>query len=716
MRIVLVAVACVVFAGCTFGAKTCTASSDCGGDECVSGFCVAPSDSGMGGGSGGGTGGGGTGGGGGGTGGGGAGGGGGGVDRCAGVVCPVGYLCSSANGDCLLHVTSLKVLSPDGGVTNDAGVVLHARLSADASVSLPTSLEYQVDNGALQTLMQSTVGEYEKVVSLADGPHTIQVLAAFADAGFSDSATVNVDTRGPDLSATLPSVVQQRDEIFTLQLVSTEPVQMASVDVRLNGTRLVAASGACATNAGCWTVDLSLPTLDALTGNFTLTATAADLVGNSKASTLGMVSVTRKRWEVVVTGSEEIRGAPAVGIDGTLFLGSRATDQAGSLWAINVDGGVKTSITALGAVLSLATETSIDAGLVYYTSNDSSGGQLGARLASDLTRPPGVLVATTGNTNSPTYSALALVAKSPSEVGAIAAFNAASLASRVVIYGSASAPDAVPGVSGSTFDFAPVPASVPVASNIVVRGSEAYFLTALAGSGLNWHPVTGLNATLAAGTAVALETGGNDCCLVGQAVLGNGSLIGGTTVGARKLYTAPPAMSGTLGVVVDNGVPAVASSSVAFVGRGNDLFRFNPSSLSGAGVALKSGVGVIRTSPVLAKARVGQTSGLGYAVTSLGNLVVFAQDGSADSALDWGSVFTSSSTVYAHPTLDCNRRAGAATSTTGILYVVNSGRVSAIVVDSPSLLDTAGAWPKYQRTAGNAGNTDARFALNPGCP
>jgi hypothetical protein len=74
--------------------------------------------------------------------------------------------------------------------------------------------------------------------------------------------------------------------------------------------------------------------------------------------------------------------------------------------------------------------------------------------------------------------------------------------------------------------------------------------------------------------------------------------------------------------------------------------------------------------------------------------------------------------VYAHPTLDCNRRLGAATTTTGVLYVAASnGWVSAIIVDSPKLLDTTGAWPKFQRTAGNSGNSDAqRFELNPGCP
>jgi hypothetical protein len=286
------------------------------------------------------------------------------------------------------------------------------------------------------------------------------------------------------------------------------------------------------------------------------------------------------------------------------------------------------------------------------------------------------------------------------------------------VYGSTSAPEAV-GTTGNTFDFAAVPNPLDVADNIVINGTEAYLLTRNVGTGMNWQPITGVAGTPVAGTAQAVETGGNDCCLAGQAVVGTGSLIGGTTL-ARKLYTVSgaPAASGTLGVTaVDNGVPVLASASVAFVGRGSDLVRFNPSMLNSSGVAVKSGSGAIRAAPVLGKARPGQAVGLGYAVNSTGNLFVFAQDGSTNSATDWGAIFVGAPTIYAHPTLDCNRRVGAATATTGILYVASStGKVAAIVVDSPVLLDTVGAWPKYQRTAGNAGNTDTRFPFNPGCP
>jgi hypothetical protein len=67
--------------------------------------------------------------------------------------------------------------------------------------------------------------------------------------------------------------------------------------------------------------------------------------------------------------------------------------------------------------------------------------------------------------------------------------------------------------------------------------------------------------------------------------------------------------------------------------------------------------------------------------------------------------------VIAHPTLDCSRNGS---PTTGTLYVVSArGDVVAVIVDS-TRLDDSMPWPKWQRTAGNSGNTT--FPLNPGCP
>lgn len=701
MRALLLVIGCVAFVGCTFGANTCDDMGGCeAGAVCQAGFCVAPA-------TGAGTGGGSTGGGGGGGGalGGGGGGGGGTANLCDGVVCPAGYSCEKSTGACLLRVTGLVIVSPNSGRTNDAGVLLLARLTADASVTLPPSIRYELNDGGSQTL-DLAGDDYAQLLTLADGRHTLRVIAEFTDAGFSASVDVSVDTDGPTVMATLPTSVQQRDEVFPLNLTTSEPIELSSVEVRLAGVRLDAATGACVANAGCWVVDMSVPALDAMTGSFAVSATATDLAGNTKVTALGSVGVTRKRWESEIT-TQELRAAPAIGRDGTIYIGARGSALTGTLLALNpTDGGVKNSAALLGAIQSVATAVSNDAGLVYFTSNDATGGQVGSRSAEDLSLPSGIRPATSGNGVTPTYSALGLVEKSATEVGAIAVFNTEVSAGRVVIYGSSSAP-AGDNAVGSAFDFAPVPTPASVANNIVVDGSAAYLITTLSGTGLNWQPISNVTGNPTAGVAVPLETGGRDCCLSGQAFLSGSSLVGGTTVGSRQLYlvSAASMTRGDLGVAADYGTPVVSAIGDAFVGRGtNELVRFNPSMLGSTGVVLKSGAGIIRTSPVLGRARTGQAVGLGYAVNSTGTLFAFAQDGSAGSASDWGSAFVGGSTVYAHPTLDCNRRIGAATARTGVLYVVGSTKVSAIVVDSPRLLDTVGSWPKYQRTAGNAGN------------
>ncbi len=730
MRAWWVAVIAVAFSGCDFGVKHCALDTDCdNGGVCSSGgYCLTLADAGtggsMGGGGGGVTGGGGAPGGGGGSPGGGLGGGT--ANPCEGVTCLEGYQCEPSTGSCTLRVTGLVIDEPMGTLTNDAGVLVTARLTTTATVQLPRSIALVVDTGLPQDVSLGS-SAYSTVIQLSEGTHTLHLSATLADAGFTASKSITVDTVGPTMIAALPTAPQQRDEVLTLVLDASEDVQLGTIDVRMNGVRLVAPTTTCNSRGGCWTMDMSAPALDGMTGNFTVTAKATDLAGNERTTMLGTVGVTRKRWEVQPTMTETLRAAPAVGPDGTVFVGSmNGANTGGTLFALNPsDGGVLKTDATLGAIQSLATSVSNDAGLVYYTAN-SSAGKVGARLASDVTLSA-TQSAVGGNGTSPTYSALGLVAKTGTEVGAIAAFNvdpSSSAASRLQVYWSSAGNEPLGAVvsNPTAFEFALVPDSVSSANNIVVNGTEAYLLTRPAGVGLYRQTIQTVNGTPTLGTALNIATTGSGTYASGQLLVGGESLIGGM-VGLQDFYrVGAGVVPGNLTVGADNGLAAAVSPTLAFVGRGSDLVSFNPTSLGLPGVALKSAAGTIRTSPVLGKARVGQAMGLGYAVNSAGKLFVFAQDGSAaaaNSASDWLNVFaTGSNPVYAHPTLDCNRRAGAATSSTGILYVASgSGKVVAIVVDSPSLLDTSGAWPKYQRTAGNAGNTDnARFPLNPGCP
>ncbi|MBL8910495.1 MAG: PQQ-binding-like beta-propeller repeat protein [Archangium sp.] len=175
-------------------------------------------------------------------------------------------------------------------------------------------------------------------------------------------------------------------------------------------------------------------------------------------------------------------------------------------------------------------------------------------------------------------------------------------------------------------------------------------------------------------------------------------------------------VQGNLGVNNDKGVPALASASEGYVGRGDALVRFSPAALD-AGTAITQVTGdVVRTSPVLGAQRMGASTREAYAVSQAGTLIAFSHGGSSSTLLWRTPVTLPGENVNTHPTLDCNRSRPA--SGTGILYFGSStGFVYAVVVDSPKLFEGNGAWPKYQRTAGNAGNADMTFPVNwPGCP
>lgn len=722
----------VVMSGCNFGAKTCVTSADCVSPAtCQMGFCTYASDAavtggGVGGGSGGGSGGGGgiTGGGGGVSGGGGVtgGGAGGGAAYCdAGLSCAPYEECvaSASGGACAPSDIALSWVSPNNnGLTRGpANPSFNAVVFVDAG-SMPMVVPvFQEDGGFMADLMFAGNGSYSGNVTLA-GPDGAKVLiagwVASSASGHTARQTVTWDETAPMVAVSFDAGAAQRDDLRRLGLSSTEP--LGSATVTLGGVVMGPDDAGCGANAGCWVVDFSLPPLDSMSGSFTLVVTALDAVGNTRIVDAGTVAVSRRRWEVQPT-VQAIRAAPAIGFDGTIYVAA-AADVTSSLYALDPSDGGTLRSTPLGIAHSLALARNNGTEHVYFSAEDGTGGKVGALVASTFAAP--VQPAVRGNGAGPTYAAIALVGKPSLEVGAVGVFNAMGGSSRVAVYSPVNGAEAVNAVDGGgTFNFAPV-SSVGSATNIIVNSSttEAWLLTSppMPG-GLYWNSVGNILATPTQGVQRQLEVPGNDCCLDGQAFVNSASLVTGQTASARKVYAvnASSQTTGDLGMPVNNAVPAVADGSTAFMGRGSLLVRFNPSMLSTAATTLSSGVNV-RTSPVLGKAGPRQTVGMGYALTDSGGVLAFALD--ANSAVAWGNAFASSVSVYAHSTLDCNRRPGAATTTTGILYVAtSSGRVAAIIVDSPKLLDTAGAWPKFQRTAANAGNTDnTRFPFNPGCP
>jgi hypothetical protein len=399
----------------------------------------------------------------------------------------------------------------------------------------------------------------------------------------------------------------------------------------------------------------------------------------------------------------------AIAPDGKLFVGTvNVATTSGKLLGLSpTTGAVVVPAVTVGEVQSIAIS-----GTLVYAAYNTTIGNLGAFAQSNLA------AASLGPCQGLgfTYSGIALW---DGGVG-LGATAIGSVNTKTVNDGKGCLYSSVSGgipfnLASSALDAYPSSGTY-IPSNVVISGGTASFLTKPAQGPVSWQPVA-LAASPTLGTARQLLPG-NAGYAFGQAVISNAFLIGSIDNGNNKeLYVADAGAptGGNLGVDADTGVPVVASATEAYVGRGGDIVKFNPGFLNDSThssiVWSASSGGAVRTSPVLGKAANGAT--WGYAVTGAGELAAFRMD----AAGSWraSSIVGSGGTVLAHPTLDCNRGGN---NKTGVLYIGGqNGNVVAIVVDSPGLLDTAGAWPKYQRTAGNAGNDDTTFPTNwSGCP
>ncbi len=340
--------------------------------------------------------------------------------------------------------------------------------------------------------------------------------------------------------------------------------------------------------------------------------------------------------------------------------------------------------------------------------------------------------ATAGGTNK-VWSGLALYrtgATSPSSVTAIGTTASASaVPGRVLQWDSfngatnSNLPQSA-GALGSALEPQSIPSEVPSATPVVIQGSRAFFTSLqpptslLPSEGLFVRKVTSLTGTPTLDTdAILLES--QSAARSGGGAIWTGKYLTSSKSFGRALYVADTGApsKGNLTTPLDFGVPVVGSDGQAFVGVGDAIVRFDPLAIADGGVPLVTTIPPVRTSPVLGKAAAGRPA-LGHAVTASGVLAVFDASATGTSTASWTAPIGVASTVETHPAFDCNRRVGAARSTTGILYVpFLDGNVVALIVDSPALMDANGAWPKYQRTSGNAGNDDtAFFPTNWPCP
>ncbi|MBL8938074.1 MAG: hypothetical protein JNM69_26155 [Archangium sp.] len=611
------------------------------------------------------------------------------------------------------------------------------------------------------------------LVGVGEGPKDF--VAGWPDSGvpaYSATKVVTWDTTPPVLSFRLQDAgaAWKRDERVLLRVETNEPLDVAPL-VLLAGRDagvIALASSACATlgtctapRCDCYQLDVATPDWPAtgLATTFALAASAEDIAGNPNAAAGPVVPVTRLKWRSTVgqTGSV-VRAAPVLDSVGTLYVGVADNDAgtAGRLVALQPTDGGSTVTVVTGAVQSVSVARSrVDAtqtaDVVYVNSNVAMGSRVdmyqttGAPLGSPLV-----------DTTRKTWSALALFRADTTatpEVGAAALLNASVTPALNGLVGGVT-PTQMPALSTTDAEYMlPVPGATPPNSpvNAIVFGrdggtqlifptddgstsrrlhgrrfSGGAWLGGTAGPGLS---STGSPVALsAAGVATYLALTGRERPLFVSKTLLAAVAVGPTDGGTLNTAYAPVITNRTPA----NGVDATAMYGCNFTGIGNSSWLLSSGTDTATALALDSPLGLagpastqLVTSPVIGGG--GLAHGVGgsadrlYSVTADGALRVFvvsATDGVAGATPEWSAtpaeVFGSVKTVYAHPTMDCSRPS--APGRPGVLYVVaTDGTVAAIVVDSAKLSATA-PWPKWQRTAGNAGNDDeALFPKNPGC-
>lgn len=562
------------------------------------------------------------------------------------------------------------------------------------------------------------------------------------DAGPNDSVTFNVDKLAPIITLELPDGGPFiRDAVVPVAIKSTKALNLGSIQLTLTGTNGVVvpqvapvANSVCmavgltlnGSTDRCGTLDFASPVMAGVTASFSANVNATDTVGNPDGFQANL-PVTRVRWlrDVGVSGTV-VRAAPALDSQGNLFIGTEdGIGLTGRLVSLSPSGATRFS-QSVGAVVSLAvsrTNTSSGLGELVYlaTTNSITSGSLRTVQADGGT----ALITAASNCNDPdhrTYSAIGLfdagVVGGLTEVGAVALFNpnpvmasdpgiACSYAPRT---GSQTA------TGGSSFG-QPVPDGTTVisAANIVFDGTKGYvqlndrslgYLNVPLNNGGNGGSSASLTQISAQPTGLAIST---SAIIASWA---NTSTVAPVTSYSRSTPNSPNTVSRTGWEVARP--PVVTDAALITSTEEPGTLWMTSMTITGAQLSAATGVGSPTSSSFSATSPVLGTGARTYIVRRNGELYVYPTSNSGGiggAAPLWnGSLFPTAGNVIAHPTLDCSRNG----SGLGTLYAVSSeGRVVAVVVDSAKLDDSA-PWPKWQRTAGNSGNTT--FALNPGCP
>jgi outer membrane protein assembly factor BamB len=735
LTMLVAGVAVASLTGCPVaGVRTCASPADCApGGTCEQGICVVDERTGGGGGVTGGGGGGGMS-----TGGGGTMGGGGGIGGGGGVGGGGGSLCTPAclpweacgAGGCVDSGLSLRWLRPDANdvFPPNANVALELQATLGDGGAFSGPVPFSTDfgpSGVVIPLVASTVG-----VGAGDGARTA---TAGWDGGPTASVTFRVDASPPMLAFSVEDAGRpwRRDEQPRALLVGNEPLDSASAGAAILGVAVSSpallsdcdsanlVNGRCAdpSTCACFRLDLAAPPLAGISANnWATAATAFDRLGNGPASVAGPVlSVTRVRWQRTALGGP-ILSAPAIGSDGTVFLGTASRTAADRLYGLNPSDGSNLWSVAVGAVQSVSVAPGVvapDGGLrgevlAYAANHLTAGGTLGAVQAADG-GSDNFAAPCRPTTNGTIFSGIGL---------ASVAYGGAS--EEWVAVGSISDNDDAHGrpyayrlstgtcvaPASDTSDFAAPASSVSAGvTNVAIDRATAYFQ----GKDARFFSFT-ISSTgwINPGAEIRPSGAGGNSTTMGMALFGAAPIklaLGGSADIPRMTFLTPAVPFTTSvftfsPVVAPVGLPAVLDPGSIIAGTDRATPSVDAFSFGDGGVVVGPGTGgYARASPVLA------SNGLGYAVDLDGGVTAFSTAAWSSTAV-WRGAVPGAAGVIGSPALDCLRSASGAglTSTLGVLYIPSTGgTLTAVLVDSPRL-DPSAQWPKYQHDSSNSGN------------
>jgi len=677
------------------------------------------------------------------------GGGGGTASPCDVAACP--EACSVVDGGavCVEFFAGIAPRTPDAGSVLPSGAVtFDAELLLAGSVSgvppYPPLLSGVIDGAPMTFATTPTAGLY-RVSTTISCPNSVRVVnwsVALEDGGFEAQSSYKCDGKAPTLTwAGIANGNQfKRDDVRVAELNSDEPVTNtmvtlagSPVEVSLVGID----GGACVALAGCWKLDFSKPNLSAISQQWDIVAQAADIVGNSGMTQI-QVGVTRQRWLVQVSTNTLI-AAPAVGADGMIYIGDASgSGTAGSVYRIDPVTGQIDAGVSVGAVQGIALAHSGDAEFLYMAANNGTNGQLFGRPTTDLSATVGFRVPCDSNGNTFIRVAPALVFVSDGdgggEVAAVAASNNNGSTQGLFMRWTPSANSCLgPAIANNLNAEALTPPMNVVVANAVTAPSARFVRNVTGAWALREVSDVAMSPMLSTssddfdggGARAQLLINGNSLVAEVQSSEWDGVA---SFRNLRSLVSTVPGVTGvswtyagTWGAVSapavsSLGAPSIFNATSGYVGLGAQVMRFSPSApgeLTDAGIV--SGLNAtadIKTAPVLLAPIDGVS--WGYVVDANGQIGAFTTQGTG---APWFSQEASPHAVSAHPGFGCNTRAGAAKNT-GLLYIASTdGYLRAVIVDGKKLSEATGAWPKYQRSMGNAGNDDTSiFRTNEGCP